>query len=631
MKKQILFFLTLLIILPLNANALSGTVKITCDKTNLSLGESTTCHLTGETDGSVSSIHSVINASTGLELTDVTKSDIWEGDNDKVLDLYTAENKTGSFDIADFVIKATAIGTSEITLTETTLGDENFKEYNFTVSPYSITITDNASNDNSSSKTSSSSSSLSSSSSSSQSSSASLPSSNSSSSNKPSSSSSQSSSSSTTDSSKILYPACNNDLVYNGKSQVLVAKNSGYTITIDGETTNAKTNAGKYKVNISLKDGYRWEDETTDDITMTCKIKKAKPNLTLEVDKKNVDVGESTTITIKADVAGDLILLNSYAKFLNITDSNAKKILNIQYLKTTLDAKIEKNYTIEALKKGSIILTAGLDPYDKTNYEVLSVGALIVKSVGEETNRITPKFDVTIDKDALNVGDYSTISFSTDVPGTVSLSSSDSSILMLSSQEHTLKANSAKTAQITGYGAGNGKISIIFTPDDTDKYNQVIKEIELSVFVDGYSSNKITPIYSISLGDTTIKANQSTTLSFAASVPGRITVTVGNKKIIKSSSSSYNLSENEEKIFKLMGLKSGTTTITVEFTPTDDDKYNGFKKVYNLTVKKNGSDNNQNVEDNPPTGNLLFIIIGVFGLGAVAYSFICFKQSIIKK
>lgn len=104
--KLIIINIILFLFLPLHVQALSGTVKITCDDSTITLNKSTTCHITATTDDEVLSIHSEINISSGLELTSVVKSSIWEGDNDKVLDLYTAENKTGSFEIADFTIKA---------------------------------------------------------------------------------------------------------------------------------------------------------------------------------------------------------------------------------------------------------------------------------------------------------------------------------------------------------------------------------------------------------------------------------------------------------------------------------------------------------------------------------------------
>lgn len=191
MKRKILTIITLLFIVPLNVHALSGSMKITCEKQNITINSSTTCQITATTDGEVSSIHSVINVSDGLEITSVKVDDIWEGDDDKVLDLYTADNKNGTFNVATFVIKATKTGTHNITLNDTKLGDKSFKEHSFSVTTYNVNVSTQEEQNNSSSSSSSSSSAKPSSSSSSKpSSSSSAKPSSSSSSAKPSSSSS---------------------------------------------------------------------------------------------------------------------------------------------------------------------------------------------------------------------------------------------------------------------------------------------------------------------------------------------------------------------------------------------------------------------------------------------------------
>ena len=118
--------------MPIKVSALSGTVKVTCNTTSITLNDTTICHITATTDDEVSSLHSKINVSDGLELSSVTVDEIWEGDNDQILDLYTADNKKDTFAVASFIIKATKIGSQTITLTETTLGDKSFKEHNFT-------------------------------------------------------------------------------------------------------------------------------------------------------------------------------------------------------------------------------------------------------------------------------------------------------------------------------------------------------------------------------------------------------------------------------------------------------------------------------------------------------------------
>ena len=186
--KRIITIFILIALLPIKVKALTGNITISCKET-LKLNEEVVCQIEGNTDEEVSSIHAVINTEDGLTIETVTKDTTWEGDNDKTLDLYTADNKKGPFKIATVKVKAAKAGTYNITVKDIALGDKNFEEHKLSNVSKKITIiNDNTEPSSSSSKPSSSSSTSKPSSSSSLNPSASSPSNSSSS--KPSSSSS---------------------------------------------------------------------------------------------------------------------------------------------------------------------------------------------------------------------------------------------------------------------------------------------------------------------------------------------------------------------------------------------------------------------------------------------------------
>jgi len=114
-------------------------------------------------------------------------------------------------------------------------------------------------------------------------------------------------------------------------------------------------------------------------------------------------------------------------------------------------------------------------------------------------------------------------------------------------------------------------------------------------------------------------------LIFSANVSGKVTVTNGNKKVLSLSHDGYNLKENEEHVFNVRGVNAGMVTLRVQFEPTDNVKYNNVEKTYTLEVT---SSCGGNVSENPPTGNILLFLVWMIGLGAIGYSFYCFKTAI---
>lgn len=108
MKNKLFMLLCLLmIILPVKVNALAGSVSITCNKSNVIVGDTIDCTLKGTvTEDTVSGVTAKVKLSDNLTLTSITNDSAWQGEEDGGnIDLYTSNFKSGTFNIATFSVK----------------------------------------------------------------------------------------------------------------------------------------------------------------------------------------------------------------------------------------------------------------------------------------------------------------------------------------------------------------------------------------------------------------------------------------------------------------------------------------------------------------------------------------------
>ncbi len=147
MKKIIRIIGILLIILPIKVNALTATISVSCDKTKIAPGDSTTCRITGNTSGKIAGFSSAIEVGEGLTLGTITKDSIWEGEGSNgTMDLYTSDDKTGKFNIASFTVTASSSITNgkDVTIkiknASATDVDNNFNDQSLSDASTSIRI-----------------------------------------------------------------------------------------------------------------------------------------------------------------------------------------------------------------------------------------------------------------------------------------------------------------------------------------------------------------------------------------------------------------------------------------------------------------------------------------------------------
>ena len=145
MKNKLVILIGILgLMLPFKVNALNGSVSLTCDKNKVSPGSTISCSIKGNITEEVSSVHAEIDLGSNLTLENPKSSQIWEGNGEGgVYDLYTDENKSGTFDIGTFSVKVGDIkdgASTYIGLKNVVLSDASFNEQSFSVSKVNVRI-----------------------------------------------------------------------------------------------------------------------------------------------------------------------------------------------------------------------------------------------------------------------------------------------------------------------------------------------------------------------------------------------------------------------------------------------------------------------------------------------------------
>ena len=165
---------------------------------------------------------------------------------------------------------------------------------------------------------------------------------------------------------------CNDNLTYNKANQDLVGVPK-YNFKWVESTKTAK-DAGIYKVEAELipssdpNINYHWTDGTTENKIITCKIKKATPNLVLNptgTSTETIAVGSTVTTTFTSDVKGKITIKSSNKEYLEgknkdgnaLIEANGEKEIEIKFLASREILNSVKSY-----------VTVTLTPDDKKNY-----------------------------------------------------------------------------------------------------------------------------------------------------------------------------------------------------------------------------------------------------------------------
>ena len=154
MKKKLcyLILLSLMIIIPINAKALTGSVSITCDKESYGMNDTATCSVKGTSNEEVYSISASIVDTSNATIEFITDS-AWQGNGDEGnIQLYTDTGKKGTFNIGTLKVKLKDASTSDTSLgleiKDVKFGDTDGTEEDITASKATISFSQNTNNDN---------------------------------------------------------------------------------------------------------------------------------------------------------------------------------------------------------------------------------------------------------------------------------------------------------------------------------------------------------------------------------------------------------------------------------------------------------------------------------------------------
>ena len=159
MKKKLcyLILLSLMIIIPINAKALNGSINITCDSEEYGTKETAICKITGTSDVEVYSISAKVNSTTANAT--FTADSSWQGNGDDGnIQLYTDNGKKGTFNIGTLKVSSKdtdgLLTITDVNLYDIKYGDTDGKEFDIGNTETRISFVEGSSADRSDSNSS---------------------------------------------------------------------------------------------------------------------------------------------------------------------------------------------------------------------------------------------------------------------------------------------------------------------------------------------------------------------------------------------------------------------------------------------------------------------------------------------
>ena len=142
-------------------------------------------------------------------------------------------------------------------------------------------------------------------------------------------------------------PTCNT-LTYNGNEQTLVSAGDNYTIS-----NGTGTNAGDYAVTLKLKDGYKWNDGSTNDKILNCSINRKSAVITANnqtikygssIDNSKYTVSNlisghsvsSVYLDTNIDKVGTGVIIPTKSKIVDTSGNNVTDNYDLNYISGTL-------------------------------------------------------------------------------------------------------------------------------------------------------------------------------------------------------------------------------------------------------------------------------------------------------
>ena len=289
------------------------------------------------------------------------------------------------------------------------------------------------------------------------------------------------------------------------------------------------------------------ESKSCDNYTLTGNTKsftinKATPTITLSAVSGSVVKGKTLTFTEKANVVG---------KFTNTSGTTSVATVSPTSSSTAITANTTQTVTVTGVTNGSSTITVNFVPTDTTNYN----------------NAVAKTYTATI----LNSATIPTNSLCV----ARTYNGSDQQITSATSGTgYTLSGYKQKTA---GSHTITAKLASGYRWSDN---TTGAKTFSCSI-------NKATPTITLSAASGSVVKGKTLTFTEKANVVGKFTNTSGTTSVatVSPTSSSTAITANTTQTVTVTGVTNGSSTITVNFVPTDTTNYNNaVAKTYTATI-----------------------------------------------
>lgn len=137
------------------------------------------------------------------------------------------------------------------------------------------------------------------------------------------------------------------EFTYNGKqiTAFKITAQSGYELANESGFTNTATNVGDYKVKLKLKDEYKWNDNTQNDIEVNWKIKSKalnKDDLEFSNTSKTYDASNASPVVVKVKES----VIAGFPVIAGVGKYNSAKVKEANKITFTPNEITAGNYTI---------------------------------------------------------------------------------------------------------------------------------------------------------------------------------------------------------------------------------------------------------------------------------------------
>ena len=160
MKKKLcyLILVSLMVMIPINAKTLTGSVSITCDKESYGMNDTATCSVKGTSNEEVYSISALVSNSSYANI-EFTADSSWQGNGDEGnIQLYTDNGKKGTFNIGTLKVSSKdtdgLLTITDVNLYDIKYGDTDGKEFDIGNTETRISFVEGSSADRSDSSSS---------------------------------------------------------------------------------------------------------------------------------------------------------------------------------------------------------------------------------------------------------------------------------------------------------------------------------------------------------------------------------------------------------------------------------------------------------------------------------------------